>query len=466
MYSSSSLLPTDNTMPQLSTLWDASVMLDIFNQHLIDKSTLNDCEIVSATLQRIRYRARQRSINLYELKLRHRHSRRTQKRWVTSTTYKNQRAKKKFKQLANQTNGFKHSAISDLMPIVYLDQYQTFLQSFPFDRYLPQLNEFKNDLPANVLKLLNKKLEQQGLRLINYNLEPSRYRPSYASTFECKLTVKSDQDKAFQLSYYLKLFRSGCFEPYFQQLMELDRAINRNKQGDFKIVEPDGHIKSHDLIILKSAPGESLEQLLGKPGLQKGQIQSICEALYSLHTSRLNLDRYKFESQHLERSTKAIRFISWACPQTISMLNQIHEFLLVYKSPIKAPTHCDIKADHVFFDNSEKVTFIDVDSIAVSDPVYDLAMLLVRLNTLPMLNGYSRSVINSVNQEILERYFKLAPTHWQANLNPNLARASLKVCLFFIQHQVQNWFDIVPQILNETLANLNNDSDVIPGESL
>ena len=94
---------------------------------------------------------------------------------------------------------------------------------------------------------------------------------------------------------------------------------------------------------------------------------------------------------------RSVEFIEWAYP---ILGLRVRKLATLRGSSEYAPTHMDLKPDHVFLGDDE-VTFIDLDSAAMADPVYDIAMLAVRL--------WSAPDVSSLNLETSQLAVRVLP---------------------------------------------------------
>lgn len=114
----------------------------------------------------------------------------------------------------------------------------------------------------------------------------------------------------------------------------------------------------------------------------------------------------------------------------------------------------DIKPEHLFLEG-ENVTLIDMDSYGCGDPVFDVAMLMVRLRELPNLTTASNATVELAEKELVHHYFCSVPNNWRIRLPVNFACAALKVGLYHVQHQDHHWGKHIKTLLAATKIQLS-----------
>jgi len=232
-------------------------------------------------------------------------------------------------------------------------------------------------------------------------------------------------------------------------------------------LRPGTWLQQHRALILDQVPGQPLDVILATRGEDiKPVIARIARALFELHSSPLQMSDARLADELSNRAERSIELISSARPEFANVLTSIRT-ALSETQPVHepCPSHCDLKAEHLLVDD-RRVTFIDLDSAAMADPVYDLAVLLVRLQVMSTLDGSARDVIENAADRLLEHYFRLAPADWRERLPHQLGNAGLKVALFFVQHLIPDWPRRTQFLLHQIDAVLKGKSVLIPGRSI
>jgi len=414
-------------------------------------------QIEHCRVLRFRYREAQRSILLYELRLRDTSTGKTRSQWVTGVIYANQkRAEQLYREL-------KRSALlheipdgrQTLGPVCYIPDMQMLVQVFPLDRYLDTLPRILNRPTPELEALLLTELNPGNWRLKHWDIEPTRYRPFLSVTLCCSVVAENTTSgELCSKRFYLKLYRDASGQHTYELLRRL-QATATQQQYPFETVRPVGYIADLRALVLAEASGQSLEQILvNAKGITRAMRQT-ARAMVALHQSDLLDGQPRTRELALARARRAASFIQWACP---SQGQKAFEILKELEKKLEAvdvcPTHLDFKADHIFI-HGDQTVFIDLDSFGVGDPVFDPATLLVRLRAMQDLLPVSPSTIDKATQVFVDEYFSRVPDSWCKRLPVNLALASLKVALYYVQHQEPDWRYRVSVMLERAATSLS-----------
>jgi len=75
----------------------------------------------------------------------------------------------------------------------------------------------------------------------------------------------------------------------------------------------------------------------------------------------------------------------------------------------------------------------------MSDPIADVAMLIVRLEAMRVVDGLSAGVVERAKEAFLNSYCSVVNKEDLCRLPAHIGLALLKVGLFYMQHQTPNW---------------------------
>jgi len=451
-------LTADSMSEQFDIARDAKKMLRVFQESL--QSSGDKCfQIECCRVLRFRYREGQRSILLYELRLRDAHTNEARSQWITGVLYADYKRAKQLYWRVKKSSVLLEipDAWQTIEPVCYIPQLRMLVQVFPLDRYLDTLPRVLNQPTPELETLLLTEFGPGNWRVQRWEVEPTRYRPFLGVTLRCSLVAENiNSGELCTKHFYIKLYRDDSGQQTYQLLRRL-HATTVQRQYSFNTARPVGYISTLRALVLAEAQGQSLEQILihGK-GITKA-MKKTARAMVALHQSDLLDGQPRTRELALGRAKRAGSFIRWAYP---SQGQQVYKILEALKERLEVvdacPIHLDFKADHIFIDG-DQTTFIDLDSFGVGDPVFDPATLLVRLAAMQNLLPISPSTIDKATQVFVDEYFHRVPDSWRSRLPVNIVLASLKVALYYVQHQEPNWQSRVSTLLNQATKLLTTD---------
>ncbi|MEC4678024.1 MAG: phosphotransferase, partial [Nitrospirota bacterium] len=266
-----------------------------------------------------------------------------------------------------------------------------------------------------------------------------RYRPLLGETFLCNVKGKCpDRNFKIKKSFYFKIFQEKDGQKSFELLSKLKQAFPTTKKG-IQVVNALSYSEALQMLILEPAPGIPLNKLFLTESTPWSAIENAlrktAKALAEFHLSPSVFSKTRSVDGHLHRAEKLVRFIQNLCPELEEKSNRL---IVGLESSLQkvtlCPTHLDLKLEHIFIDE-ERITLIDLDSFAMSDPVFDVASLIVRIECLSQSSGISQTIIKAAVKVFTECYFSSVPIHWKERLHSNYCCASLKIAIHLLQHQ-------------------------------
>jgi len=461
-----SALPSDPALPGLDRLCDPRGLTEYFRS-CIRPEHRNHHHIESCNLIRFRYRPGKRAIALYDVGTRDETTDQVSTQWLTAMTYADKSVRQLFKKLhVELANGEQHNDCSAFQSLSYLADDDLLVQVFPVDRYLPQIGDFLKDPPTDVIAGMLGTFGPGNWTVKNIDIEPGRYRPLMGLTLRYCVEAYSKSGGRQTRNFFVKLYRGNEGSVTWQRLIELRRQLS-GYSCTFELLHSGTWLEHHSALILEQAPGQPLDTILAGGGKDIDQVMTrVANAMFELHASPLKMPTVHLADELWGHADRSIEFISWARPEFANVLKGIRAALSDSQHVVEPrPAHCDLKAEHLLIDDCH-VTFIDLDSAAMADPVYDLAMMLVRLQVMSTLDGLSRVVTEAAADSLLEHYFRLAPADWRNRLPHQLGNAGIKVALFFVQHQVPDWPKRTHLLLDQIYAVLKGTTTCIPGKSI
>ncbi|HEY6169574.1 MAG TPA: phosphotransferase, partial [Verrucomicrobiae bacterium] len=119
-----------------------------------------------------------------------------------------------------------------------------------------------------------------------------------------------------------------------------------------------------------------------------------------------------------------------------------------------APIHRDLKPDHIFF-SGERVIFIDLDSVALGDPVRDPAHLFAHITARVGMDSMSHETAREAAAEFIREYFTHVPKSWRARLPLHCAGALIEVAAGIFKRQEPRWPEKVAACIEEAQRTLS-----------
>jgi len=205
---------------------------------------------------------------------------------------------------------------------------------------------------------------------------------------------------------------------------------------------------------VEEAPGISLQQILLQGDDPVAAVGKVARALAAFHQGDVPTGRshsYEHEISDLKQVRALLESI---CPQLSADVRGIISAVAMGLAEVPpAPTHRDLKAEHIFLDG-DRVSFIALDSFAGADPVLDSAEVLAHLAAMPSLSLLPRSRARMAAQTFAKEYFAQVPKSWRSRLPFHYAGANLHLAASIFRSQVPGWRDKVTALVGEARASL------------
>lgn len=447
--------PRDPFLPQLQIAWNPELMLEVF-RHTLRPFGEIEYDILSCKLSRFRYRQGIRSIVLYQLILRERGTGVERNLWVSGVTYPDDRANRLYHQILSSNAGQRiPESLLWVEPVSYIPELKMLIQVFPQDHFLLTLPLLIAGPPEKLERFFLEHFGPGSWRMERCEVEPVRYRPFIGATLRYKIEAMNTSVNSGRTKYfYVKIYREKSVRQAYELFNKVYLSTSSAGKG-FTTVKPLAYFEDLQALVLEAAPGKSLEQLILQDENVDAAILKSARALAEFHQSKMAFTQYRSMQETLLRASKAGRFIQWACPDLSGKVNEImNKLKLSLKDVPPCPTHLDIKAGHIFIDD-DKAVFIDLDSFALSDPVFDPASLLIEMEMRPSLSSIHRSTVDALSKAFLKEYFARVPGNWYNRLPVNYSCAALKAALYYLQHQEPFWSKHVVMIVNRAIEALS-----------
>lgn len=450
----------DAEMPQLSTILNPQKMLNLLRKTVrpTGEGHYHIYEITDCKVERFRYRKGDRIIVQYQLTLYDQLTKHSKKLWVTGVSRnKLKPVLKRYKRIIS-SDPWWNSSFSSLVfePVLYFPDLKLLIQLYPQDHHLPTLPLFLNNHSKIRETLLLSQLGE-GWKIMESQLTLMRYRPLQAATFRCAFEAEPPHKKEpLKKIFYFKLFKKDEGLSVFEDLLQLKQVFPSREEG-IHVLNALGYSKQLKTLILEEAPGIPLSAFILNGLSIEYTLEKTAKALAEFNLSSCSFLKKQSMEERFHPLEKAIRFIQDVCPEHQEKLHQISfQIQARLKEVTLCPTHLDLKPEHIFIDG-ERVTFIDLDAVAMSDPVYDIASLIARIVFLSESKQISRRIRNRALRVLKTHYFSQVPRSWKKRLIPNYCCASLKIACYLLQHQEAEAKTRVAHILNKCIQQLSQE---------
>ena len=366
------------------------------------------------------------------------------KQWVTGVLYEERgRAERLWWELqrSHPRRGIPDEWLT-FEPVAFIPELNMLVQVFPWDRKLPTLRRIlRGDLQEFEPLLLGRPGRGGGIVAARH-IEPARYRTELGATLE--YTVRTAEPSPRRC--YLKVYRNDRGRDSYRLLRSLARRAHRLK-APFSVVHPVLYLSGLRTLVLEPAPGISLQQALLRGDDPADAVRPVAHAVAAFNRGTVPLARRHSLTSQLEDVRRAATLVQWACPQTAADVGAITADLVAGLQEVPdAAIHRDLKTDHVFLADG-RVIFIDLDSVALGDPVRDPAHLWAHLAGRIGLAGLVPERANAAAAAFAEEYFALVPAAWRERFPMHCAGALIEVAGGVFKRQEQGWRETIPQLV-------------------
>lgn len=235
---------------------------------------------------------------------------------------------------------------------------------FPDDPHVAAVSRFLAD-PSRYRPTL-----APHLREIGFQPELVRYRPGIGTTFRW-----GPEDKD---AIYVKIQTDTNVSDTASTLSNLNHAAFGTAVA---VPQTSGIDEDLNAIALHEVTGTTFASILsGASGDAIGQATGkVLGALDAFHSLKVMPNKRKNRDSLVERSAESARLVAAFQPEAASSASNLSQWIA--KTVVRLherPIHADLKVEHLVIKDG-RVFLLDLDSFALGDPLYDLAMLDVRI---------------------------------------------------------------------------------------
>jgi hypothetical protein len=306
------------------------------------------------------------------------------------------------------------------------------VQVYPHDRNLPALPSLAAGAATDVNSAIAAECGMRSLDAAGLRVELARYRPLQGATLRYRTDARSDR------TLYVKAYRDRAGHDALATLERL-RAASGHRAG-FEVVRPVAHVESCSALVVDRAPGTPVTELIDIDAEFAGRVTA--RSLAAFHAADLPCPRTWTRNDSLKRVHQAQALIVTACPELEDDVARVRAALSAAPfDHATAPAQLDPKPDHVLVDG-ERVTFIDLDTFAAADPIFDAAFMYARIRALGETRNASRPAAHRAADVFLESYLAQARPEARARFAINHAYALLQLTLYAVRHHDDGWREL------------------------
>jgi Phosphotransferase enzyme family len=438
--------PEDPDLLPLRIAGNPTEMLRVFRDHLQPVTNkryrIQDCQIA-----RVRYRRGVRCVFQYNLRLVETKTGQEQCQWVTGVLYAGCKAERSWRRLqaAHSVEEFPMEFLI-FKPVCYIPELRMLVQVFPYDRRLPFLREV---MAGPSLEFRQSFLPQFGPGIWDiqeYEVEPIRYRAQLGAVL--RYTVHA-RDRMSAMPAVKRFFAKVYRDDEGKRTFEVHNAVAANAAGGvgFTVPQPIAYSPKLHTLLLAESPGISLLQALVENRATAATLRRIARALAHLNQDAVATPRLHGLQDEIDEIRRADRILGWCCP---ALSTEIHLIVRDVVERLEAPAlgnaHRDLKPEHILIKDG-RLALLDLDWLALSDPVLDPATLLVCLSVLPMRFALPKTYIDQMSWAFAEEYFAAVRTDWHKRFALHYVGAALKEAVGFFRRQEPCWPDHIAELV-------------------
>ena len=448
--------PADPVLHQLGLAMDPARMGRVFSEHMAALGQ-GGLQVEACRVDRVRYRRGERCVLQYALSLRDAETGLTRQGWAAAGMYASDRLQQVWTKVQRgslagpcvKRTGAGVSLMPDLGMVVHF---------FPHDRRLPTLERLTAAPPPEMAAALLREFGPGRWRAEGWTIETVRYRAELGATLRYAAHAReTETGRTRWKCFYVKVYPDNGAAAGHAALSALWRRAQERGAAPF-VARPIAWFPELGAVVQAEVPGVSFEELLCHGRDPVRATQRVAQALARLHLDDVGpagyIAPFHTVSDEIATARRAARLLGWACPGRQADLDGIAGALAAGLDVVPPrPTHRDLKAEHLLLDG-DRVNVIDVDSLALANPVIDLASLLADVARLRGEGRLSAPGARTAAGALIGEYFRHAPAHWRERLPGCYAGAAINRALHFFQRQQPDWSAHIGAMVDDAQAAL------------
>ena len=434
--------PADPDFPQLEAASDPRRMLAVFRAHLTPAGGERRIYRIESCVP-VRFRCRQsttRCVLQYLLRIVEPSTGRRWQQWVTGLIYAEAGAAERlWRELVADEARVIPDSWRTFEPVSFVPDLQMVLQVFPYDRRLPNLARVLSGALNGREPLLLARFGPGIWHPTGQSLTPTRYRTELGAALQWTIQARDRlTSRTAEQRCYLKVYRDHHGTDTFGLLRAwADRGRNRNP--GYSVVEPIAYFDDLRTLVLEEAPGTTLQQVLLQHRETIAALRAVARAIAALNTDDLAITGRHSRADQIADVKRAASLLVWACPEVKEAVRETVAAVVDGLPEVpSAPIHRDLKPDHIFVADG-RVIFIDLDSVALGDPVRDPAHLYAHLRARVGMDGLQPDRARVAATALIDEYVDCVPPSWRQRLPLHCAGALIEVAGGIFKRQEPWW---------------------------
>lgn len=244
-------------------------------------------------------------------------------------------------------------------------------------------------------------------RLHNTRIEVLRYVPTKRFTARCEVTVDVQHEAPKDIRFIAKQFSDASKAKRLYRHLE---ALGQQEADGVRVPRVLALDEDRALVLLEELPGTDLKQAL--PTIQVQPVmQAVGELLARLHGLSLRVRKTISRQSELEEVQHAIHTISAAVPVLRQRLCACLDQLSALHWDDTVPSvllHGSYRLNHIFIHHGA-LALVDLDSLRVGHPAYDVANFLTALSYAEAQEQLSTSLRRDIVRFFLRGYAAKQP---------------------------------------------------------
>ncbi len=432
--------PTDPDFPQLAIASDSQRMLELFRRHLEPAAGkryhIEDCAP-------LRFRCRQstaRCVLQYTLRLLEPGTGRRWDQGVTGLLYAQQGGAERLwreMQASDPSQGIPNDWLT-FRPVGFIPDLEMVVQVFPYDRKLRNLGLVLGGALHDLDPQLLARLAPGEWRVTERTMMPTRYRTELGAALKYTLQARdATTGRAETLRCFVKVYRNDHGEHTF----ELLQSLGQRGETRYAVVRPVAYRADLRTLVLEEAPGTALQTLLrgGRDAAHALRITARAVAAFNQDDLGNATVAASSRAVQLEELRRGAAIVEWARPELGAPVRAITAAVAAGLEEVPpGPIHGDLKPDHVFL-AGDRVIFIDLDSVALGDPVRDPAHLFAYVAGRVGLEALPVDEARAAARLFAAEYFEHVPGAWRRRFGLHCAGALVEVASAIFRRQEAEW---------------------------
>jgi thiamine kinase-like enzyme len=306
--------------------------------------------------------------------------------------------------------------------ITLIPEAEMYLLAFPNDRKMHLLSEEELQLwlAEHLHEIAGGELEGRPWQVHDARVEMLRYVPDKRFTARCRVKIKTDNDQEKEISFIAKqLSDAKKAKRLYRNLISLRKARvgeGRNSRSRRASAPPIRFPRAlafdeeRAVVFIEDMPGKNLKDALFEIKLKR-VMPAVGELLATLHLAKKRARKRVSIKNEVAEVREIMGTIVAGFPhlkprlkELFAELNRVH-----WQDNVPAVLlHGTYRLNHIFI-HEDKLGLLDMDSLRVGHPAYDLANFLSSLYYFEMQEHFSSSLRQNIARYFLKGYAAKAP---------------------------------------------------------